>query len=156
MAPQLARFTDLALLLLRIIVALVLTDSGYSDLKAPTARSKSIEQSKPFTIFIGIAEMAGGLGIAFGVLTQFAAIGLILLMMGAIYKKIFSWHIGFWGDKTYGWHYELMLILMLVVIACTDGGHYVLLNTASYPKIIGSVRITTCLRSLSRSSVNRT
>jgi putative oxidoreductase len=128
MFPQLIRFTDLALLLLRLMVGLVFITSGYRHLKNPEARSKSIGMSKGFTIFLGTAEVAGALGLAFGVLTQLAASGLILLMLGAIQKKIFSWHTGFWGDKTYGWHYELMLILMNLVIASTDGGRYVLLR----------------------------
>jgi putative oxidoreductase len=126
--PQLARFTDLGLLLLRLMVGLVFITSGYSHLKDLEARSKSIEMPKAFTIFLGIAEVAGGLGVAFGVLTQLAAFGLIVLMLGAIKKKIFSWHTGFWGEKTYGWHYDLMFILMNLVIAFTDGGQYVLLK----------------------------
>lgn len=59
--PQLARFTDLALLLLR-----------------------DIEMSKGFTIFLGLAELAGSLGVVFGIPGQPAAIGLILIMVGAI------------------------------------------------------------------------
>jgi putative oxidoreductase len=128
MFPQLARFTDLALLLLRLMVGLVFITSGYRHLTNPEARSKSIGMSKGFTIFLGIAEVAGSLGLAFGVLTQLAAFGLILPMLGAIQKKIFSWHTGFWGDKTYGWHYELMLIMMNLVVAFTDGGQYVVLK----------------------------
>jgi putative oxidoreductase len=124
----LARFTDLSILLLRLFVALVFVTSGASHLKDPEARSKSIEMPKSFTIFLGIAEVAGGLGVAFGVLTQFAAIGLILIMLGAVYKKIFAWHTGFWGEKASGWHYDLMFILMNIVIACTNGGAYVLLK----------------------------
>lgn len=128
MFPQLARFSDLALLLLRLMVGLVFITSGYHHLKDPEARSKSIEMSKGFTIFLGIAEISGGLGVALGVLTQLAAFGLILLMLGAVQKKIFAWHIGFWGEKTYGWHYDLMFILMNLVIATTNGGQYVLLK----------------------------
>jgi putative oxidoreductase len=128
MIPQLARLTDLALLLLRLMVGLVFVTSGYSHLKDPEARAKSIEMPKSFTIFLGAAEVAGSLGVAFGVLTQFAALGLILLMLGAIKKKIFNWHTGFWGEKASGWHYDLMLILMNFVIACTNGGAYVLMR----------------------------
>jgi hypothetical protein len=40
-------------------------------------------------------------------MTQLAAVGLILIMLSAIYKKIFAWHTGFWGEKTYGWHLRL-------------------------------------------------
>ncbi len=128
MFPQLARFTDLGLLLLRLMVGLIFVTGGYSHLKDPQARAKSIEMSKGFTIFLGFAEMAGGLGVTFGVLTQIAAIGLILIMFGAIQKKIFSWHTGFWGEKASGWHYDLMLVLMNAVILFTNGGSYVLMR----------------------------
>jgi len=128
MFPQLARFTDLGLLLLRLMVALVFVTSGYGHLKNPAARAKGIEMSKPFTIFLGIAEVAGSLGVAFGVLTQLAAFGLILIMLGAIQKKIFAWHTGFWGEKASGWHYDLILVVMNLVIAFTDGGAYVLMR----------------------------
>jgi putative oxidoreductase len=128
MFPQLARFTDLGILLLRLMVGLVFVNSGYSHSSNPEARAKSIGMSKPFTLFLGIAEMAGGLGVAFGVLTQLAAFGLILIMLGAIWKKIFAWHTGFWGDKASGWHYDLIFVLMNLVIAFTDGGRYVLMQ----------------------------
>jgi putative oxidoreductase len=124
--PELSRFTDLALFLLRLMVALVFGTSGWNHLKSPEERSKSIEMSKGFTIFLGLVEVLGSLGLAFGVLTQLAAIGLILIMLGAIQKKIFVWHFGFWAAN--GWNYELMLIIMNLVILVTGGGRYVLLR----------------------------
>jgi putative oxidoreductase len=123
-----AQFLNLSLLLLRLMVGLVFVTSGYSHLKNPEARSKSIGMPKSFTIFLGIAEVAGGLGVAAGVFTQIAAFGLVLIMLGAIYKKIFAWHTGFWGEKSSGWHYDLMFILMNLVIAASNGGAYVLLR----------------------------
>ena len=120
MFPQLARFTDLGLLRLRLMVALIFLSSGWSHVTRAEGRSKSIGMSKAFTVFLGIAELAGGLGVALGVLTQLAATGLIFVMLGAIQKQIFVWHTGFWGTNTYGWHYELMLIAMSLVILFTD------------------------------------
>jgi putative oxidoreductase len=126
MFPQLGQFTDLSLLLMRLMVAAVFVTSGLGHVKHPKERAKSIGMSPAFTMFLGVAEIMGSLGVAFGVLTQPAAFGLMLLMLGAIYKKVFVWHIGFWGKNSSGWHYDLMLILMNVVVACTDGGKYVL------------------------------
>jgi len=127
--PQLTQFTDFALLLLRIMVGLVLITSGWNHLKDPEARSKDIGTSKAFTIFLGAAEVAGSLGIIFGVLTQLAAAGLILLMLGAIQKKIFVWRTGFWGDSgTNGWSYDTMLVVMNLVIVTTGGGNLSLLK----------------------------
>jgi putative oxidoreductase len=125
--PQLAGFTDAALLLLRLMVGIVFVTSGYRHLKDPEARSKDIGMSKSFAIFLGAAESAGGLGVIFGVLAQLAAIGLILLMLGAIQKKVFVWRTGFWGKSgTNGWSYETMLIAMSLVIVTTGGGNLAL------------------------------
>lgn len=128
MFPQLARFTDLGLLLLRLMVGVVFFTSGWNDVKDPTKRSQSIGMSKGFTIFLGLAELGGSIGIMLGVLQQLAAMGLIVLMLGAIYKKIAVWHTGFWGEKASGWHYDLMFVIMCLVILFTDGGRYVLMR----------------------------
>ena len=120
-------FNDLALLLLRLMVAVVFGDSGIRDLKDPESRSKDIGMGKGFTLFLGAAELLGAAGVALGVLTQFAAAGLILLLLGAIQKKIFVWHTGFWGKNNNGWHYDLMLVVMNLVTIATNGGRWVLL-----------------------------
>ncbi len=98
MVFHLMQFTDIGLLLLRLMVGVVFFTSGWNTLKDPDARSKNIEMNKPFTIFLG-----------------------------AIWKKIAAWHTGFWGENAAGWHYDLMLILMNVVIVAADGGRYVLM-----------------------------
>jgi len=129
MFPQLAQFTGVALLLLRLIVGIVFITSGWKHLKDPEARSKSIGMSKGFTIFLGAAEVAASLGLIFGVLTQLVAAGLILIMLGAIQKKIFVWHTGFWGESgTNGWSYDTMLVIMNLVIVTTGGGNLSLMK----------------------------
>jgi putative oxidoreductase len=125
--PQLAQFTDIALLLLRLMVGIVFITSGYKHLRDAATRSKDIGMSKSFTIFLGAAELAGGLGVISGVFAQLAAIGLILVMLGAVQKKIFTWHTGFWGKSgTNGWSYETMLVVMNLVIVTTGGGNLTL------------------------------
>lgn len=126
MFPQLTQFSDSSLLLLRLMVAAVFGTSGWNCLKDPQGRAQSIGMSPGFTVFLGAAELAGALGLAFGVLTQLAALGLILIGLGAIEKKIFVWHISFWGEKSSGWHYDLIFIVMNLVIITTEGGRFVL------------------------------
>jgi putative oxidoreductase len=127
MFPVLLRYSDVGLLLLRLMVAVVFFTSGLSHLKDPVGRSKSIGASPAFTVVLGSGEVLGSIGVAFGVLIQLAAIGLMLIMLGAIQKKIFVWKSGFWGERGYGWHYDLMLFLMNLVIVLTGGGKLVLL-----------------------------
>ena len=117
---------------MRLLVGLIFVTSGWSHAKDPVGRGASIGASPAFTRFLGVAELAGGLGVAFGVLTQLAAIGLILVMLGAIQKKIFVWKTGFWGKHNDGWHYDLMLVVMCLVIATTGGGRYVVEGIIGY------------------------
>ena len=124
--PRLLPLFDLALLLLRLMVAAVFLTSGINHLKDPVGRSKSIGMSPAFTAVLGAGETLGSLGVATGILVQPAAIGLILIMLGAIQKKIFVWKTGFWGEKASGWHYDLMLVLMNLVILCSAGGRLVI------------------------------
>ncbi|HEU4587875.1 MAG TPA: DoxX family protein [Gemmatimonadales bacterium] len=124
--PWLLQFSDVALLLMRLLVGWVFITSGWSHATHPVERGKSIGMSPGFTRFLGIAELAGGLGVALGILPQLAALGLILVMLGAIQKKIFVWHTGFWGEHSDGWHYDLLFVVMNLVIATTGGGRLVL------------------------------
>jgi putative oxidoreductase len=125
---HLTHLTDYGLLFLRLMAAAIYADSGYNDLKNPDARAKSVGLPKPVALFIAGAELAGAAGLALGVLQQLAAIGLILIMLGAIQKKIFVWRTGFWGKNGLGWSYDLTLISMLLVILFTNGGRFVVMN----------------------------
>jgi putative oxidoreductase len=121
-----AAYDDWALLALRLAVAVVFFRSGLSHARDPKKRGEEIGMGRAFTLFLGVAEMAGALGVASGVLIQPAAIGLILVMLGAIQKKIFVWKTGFWGEKASGWHYDLMLAAMNLVLLTLGGGRLVL------------------------------
>ena len=101
--PQLSAFTDVALLLLRIMVGLVFLTSGWAHLRDPTGRSKSIEISKGFTVFLGAVEFAGALAVILGVFAQLAAIGLILVMLGADPKEDFRLAHRFLGQVRNRW-----------------------------------------------------
>jgi putative oxidoreductase len=125
--PGAAHYADWSLFFLRLLVALVFGTSGFSHLKSPRQRAESLGMSVGLTVFLGAAEVAAALGLTFGVLTQWAAIALILIMCGAIYMKVVKWKTGFWGEKASGWHYDLLFIVMNLTILCTGGGRIALL-----------------------------
>ena len=124
--PQLSAYGDWALLAVRLVIAVIFFASGLSHARHPRERAKSIGMSPAFTLFLGVAEVAGALGMATGVLVQPAAIGLILVMLGAIQKKAFVWKTGFWGEKASGWHYDLMLVVMNLVVLTLGAGRLAL------------------------------
>jgi putative oxidoreductase len=120
--PGAMAYADWSLLLLRLVLALVFGSSGFNHLRRPKERAASIGMSVPFTVFLGAAQLAGSLALAVGFLAQWAALGLILVMLGAIYKKIVEWKTGFWGEKSMGWHYEVLIITMNLVIVTMGTG----------------------------------
>jgi len=124
--PRLLQFSDVALLCLRLAVAAVFFDSGLEHVRDPVKRAASIGLSPRVTLLLGLAETAASLGVGLGVFTQVAALGLIVVSLGAIQKKVFVWHTPFWGDETYGWHYDLLFLVADLVIVTTGGGRLVL------------------------------
>jgi len=124
--PELQRLQDLALLLLRLVAAIVFGASGYLHLKDPVGRAKSIELSPAATVALGLAEVLASVALVTGIFIQIGALVLILLGLGAIGKKVVRWKTGFWGEKGYGWHYDLMLLAMNLVVLCSAGGNLVL------------------------------
>jgi putative oxidoreductase len=120
-------YADLSLFLLRAMVATVYGTSGFYHLKAPRQRAASLGMSVGFTVFLGAAELAGSIALVAGVLTQWAALGLILVALGAIFMKAVKWKTGFWGEKSMGWHYDLIFVVMNLAILCTGGGRIALM-----------------------------
>lgn len=80
-------------------------------------------------LFLGIAEMAGGLGVAAGAL-PLAAIGLILVMPARSTRRSSSRRSPSEGPVSgghrSGWHYDLMPMILSLVIITTNSGRYVL------------------------------
>lgn len=120
--PELAALADLALLLLRLMIAAIFATSGWAHATKPKERAESIKMSPRFTLVLGIAELAGATSVAIGIYPQIGAFLLMGVMLGAIQKKMFAWKTGFWGDKGQGWYYDLLYLVCSLVILTTGGG----------------------------------
>lgn len=120
--PELAVLSDVALLLLRLMIAAVFATSGLAHATKPKERGESIEMTPPATLLLGVVELLGAASVALGLYPEAGAILLIGVMLGAIYKKIFAWKSGFWGDEGQGWYYELLYLVCCLVILTTGGG----------------------------------
>lgn len=120
--PALAALTDLALLLLRLLLAALFGTSGWAHATRPAERGESIGMSPGVTRVLGIVELVGAASLALGIFAQVGAILLIGVMLGAIQKKAFVWETGFWGDEGQGWFYDLLYLVCCLVILTTGGG----------------------------------
>jgi putative oxidoreductase len=112
---------SILLLLIRVIIATSFFVSAVNKAKKPRASAKQNNLPLPLLLFIVMAEFAGALGIISGVLGQFAALGLMLLMLGTIFIHIFIWKSKYWASQG-GWEYDLMLFSLCGVIAVFGTG----------------------------------
>ena len=65
---------------------------------------------------LGIIEFMSALAILGGVGTRFAALALMVVMLGAMYHKIKKWHIPFMAHDKTGWEFDFLLFLANLTI----------------------------------------
>src|SRR3989338_5166703 len=91
-------YDDWALLVLRLVIGGIFLYHGTRKLNGAMGG---------FMQFIGTCETLGALSCISGFLTQLAALGLGIIMCGAIYKKKMEWHIPFSAHDKTGWEFDL-------------------------------------------------
>lgn len=122
--PALTALTDPALFLLRLLVGLLFFSSGWSHVTRPAERAESLGMSPRTTLALGVVELIGTISVIAGLWAQAGAVLLAGVMAGAIYKKIFVWKVGFWGEEAQGWYYDLLYLTCNLVILATGGGSW--------------------------------
>src|SRR5690242_6028983 len=73
---------------------------------------------------LSIAEPLGAIATLVGLLTQAAAAGFIVVMLGAIRLKVLQLHKGFSGDG--GWELEFILLVGAVALLVLGSGKFAL------------------------------
>src|SRR3989441_11469470 len=124
---ELHQFSDFALLALRIALGAVFLTHGLGKRKMWSMQpSAQLPASMLRNLrILSIAEPAGGLGVLFGFLTQLAALGLVIAMLGALQFLITKVHRNFTGENT-GWEFEFMLLIVALALVIMGGGKYAL------------------------------
>ena len=117
-------FIPLALLFLRIILAIMFIDSGRRHMMDPKGRSEGLGLPVWFTWFLGAIEVVGGVLILFGLLTHIAAFFLSGVMLGAIYFKLIVWKTGLYGENNDGWYYDALLLAGTGILFALGAGAF--------------------------------
>jgi putative oxidoreductase len=119
--------SDISLLIVRVVI-------GFSFIVASHNKSKNIRKfanknGLPLTVafLVMVAEMAAGVALILGLLSQLAALVIMSLMLGTMRLHIFKWKSPYWAARG-GWEYDLMLFTLAFVIVVHGGGKLVILN----------------------------
>ena len=119
--------TDLLLLAIRTVVAVAFVVSARNKFRNMKMFAKNNGLPVPAGYFVAIAESCGAFGLATGLLAQWAAAGLALLMIGTMSLHIFKWRSPYWASEG-GWEYDLMLFCLSAAVFILGPGMFTLLG----------------------------
>ena len=123
---QLHQFSDFALLILRLALGTVFIVHGTHKRglwkMQPSAQMPAGLLS--MLRVLSIAEPLGAVATLTGLLTQAAAAGFVLVMLGAIRLKITAFHKGFSGDG--GWEFDFLLLVGAIALLFLGAGRFAL------------------------------
>ncbi|PYO59425.1 MAG: DoxX family protein [Gemmatimonadetes bacterium] len=123
---SLHQFSDWGLFALRLGVGTVFLVHG-SQKRAMWRMQPSVPMPAGLLSLLkvlSIAEPLGGLATLVGLLTQAAAAGFILVMLGAIRLKVQQMHKGFTGEG--GWEFEFLLLVGAIALLLLGAGKFAL------------------------------
>ncbi|TAL19177.1 DoxX family protein [Patescibacteria group bacterium] len=114
-------FSDFGLFVLRLAIAAIFIVHGvkkwamWKMQPSPQMPAGMLSVMK----ILAIAEPFGGLALLAGFLTQLAALGFSIIMLGAIYYKTRVWKTPFAAQDKMGWEFDLVLLAgnLLLLIA---------------------------------------
>ena len=119
------RFQNLSLLILRIIIATIFYVAAYFKFPFWSTAPEGSSQFMLFTTrLLSIAEPLGATAILLGFLTRWAATGLIIILLGAIYISQFIYGLGFVTPTSAGWNFALMVLGGCLVLAAFGPGKW--------------------------------
>lgn len=119
MMPSLNRHADWALLILRLVIGVIFVYHGMAKW--------AMEEPTTIMTILKFAEPIGGIALILGVLTQLAALGLSIIMVGAIYMKATGFGQGAFDLLgTFGegpkWEFDLMVLAGCIALVIMGAG----------------------------------
>jgi len=123
---NLNRFGDAGRLVLRLAIGIIFLVHGTMKWSMWNMEPSEQLSASMLTIIkiLSIAEPLGGVAIILGLLTPYAAIGLSIIMIGAINAKINLMNIGFAAQQTTGWEFDFLILSGLVCILFIGAGKF--------------------------------
>lgn len=120
------KWQNTALLILRLIVAVIFLYAAYAKLGfwsgAPEGMSAGMVN---LITFLSIVEPLGAVALIMGFLTRLAASGLAVIMVGAIYVLRFTMNVGFpTTPQGVGWDYNLLILGGCIALAAFGAGKW--------------------------------
>lgn len=121
----LSKFQNAALLFLRVVVAAIFFVAGYYKISFWSARPEGMSEAMTSLVrLLSVAEPLGALALLAGFLTRWAAGGLSIILVGAIYISHFTMGMGFVTPTGAGWNFPLMVLAGCIILMAFGAGNW--------------------------------
>ncbi|OGE79015.1 MAG: hypothetical protein A2751_00965 [Candidatus Doudnabacteria bacterium RIFCSPHIGHO2_01_FULL_46_14] len=110
MFEGLNQYADIAFWVLQAVVGVIFIVHAVPKLKNPAQVASAYGAPSFVGTLHGAIEVAAGVALIANQFVQYAAAVVALIMLGAIYFKIFKWKMPFMGQTVTGWEFDLMLL----------------------------------------------
>lgn len=120
----LEQFGALGLLALRIAIGAIFWAHGtakWAMWRTPPSAQLPAGMLRLMRV-LSVAEPLGAVMLVTGFLTQVAAVGLGIIMLGALYFKIRAWKTPFTAQDKTGWEFDLMILAGAIALLFLGGG----------------------------------
>ncbi len=119
------KYQNAGLLILRIVTAAIFYVAAYYKFPFWSGAPEGTSAFLLFTTrFLSIAEPLGATAVLLGFLTRWAAVGLIIILIGAIYVSKFVYGIGFVTPTSAGWNFPLAVLAGCLILAAFGAGKW--------------------------------
>lgn len=121
---SLYQFSSFGLLFLRVAIASSFWVHGTGKLSMWKAGPDGQMPKKMLNIFkiLSVAEPLGAVAILLGFLTQYAALGLFIIMLGALYFKVSVWKRTF--SQEGGWELDVIILTSVFLLFLVGAGAF--------------------------------
>ena len=112
------------LLALRIALAAIFLVHGKQKLAMWKMAPSEQMPASMLTIMkiLSIVETLAGISMLLGFFTRLGALAIIIVMLGALYFKMFKWKTPFNSNTTTGWEFDLIILASGIMLFFTGGG----------------------------------
>lgn len=107
---------DQIMFLFELVVGFIFVYHGWPKFRRPEAMAQGLGWPKGAVMTLGAVEMLAGVCVILGFMLQWAALAMVLIMIGAIYHKIFKWKTPFWSMSSTGWEFDLLILISALLI----------------------------------------
>ena len=110
------------LLVLRVFLGIVFIYHGMPKLMMSGKMAKGMGWSSGSVVLLGLVELLSGLALVLGFYAEIGALLVGIIMLGALFHKMFKWNVPFFAmDKT-GWEFDFILLGAAVAVLFLGAG----------------------------------